>query len=450
MVAALLAVTIAAIAIVSTRVAHYEIRKVDVSMRQAHLVRSSDPLRDFYLSRNSWSGVQPALDRVAEMTGSRVVLFDGQHHFIAISPELPRPSHVEMTSSGGMLLDTLRSGVRAREIIQFPLGEVKDAAGRSTGFVFMLPSRELSELPAPTRALDISFFWTFAIAALFGVIMAVAIARWTTIPIVRLTNATRRMETGDLTVRVEPSGGTELAELARGFNAMAESLDRNEELRRRMVSDVAHELRAPLTNIRCELESMQDGLVAPTPDRIESLHQETMHLARLVDDLQDLALADAGRLEIHREPVALDALARRAATSMEMRAHERNVTITVDGPSDVIVLADPTRAVQIITNLLANAVTYMQKPGEVRIEWRRNGAEAVVDVIDEGVGIAKDQLERVFDRFYRVDDSRSRHTGGAGLGLSIVQQLVTAHGGRVGLVSEVGSGSTFSFTLPVV
>jgi two-component system sensor histidine kinase BaeS len=279
--------------------------------------------------------------------------------------------------------------------------------------------------------------------------MAIAIARWISVPVERLTAAARRMEAGDLTVRVEPAGGAELAELARGFNAMAAALDRTEEQRKRMVSDVAHELRAPLTNIRCELESMQDGLTALTPERIASLHDETMHLAHLVDDLQDLALADAGRLEIEAQPVAIAALARRAAAGMEMHARERGVTIHCDGSDDLLVLADPRRAVQILTNLLANAVAHMETPGDVRVAWERSGDEAIIRVIDSGAGIPADELPRIFERFYRVDDSRSRATGGAGLGLPIVRQLVAAHGGRVWAESELGKGSTFSFTLPV-
>jgi two-component system sensor histidine kinase BaeS len=280
-------------------------------------------------------------------------------------------------------------------------------------------------------------------------LMAVAIARWISVPVERLTAAARRMESGDLAVRVEPAGGAELAELARGFNAMAAALDRDEEQRKRMVSDVAHELRAPLTNIRCELESIQDGLTAPTPERIASLHEETMHLAHLVDDLQDLALAEAGRLEIDVQPVAVASLARRAAAGMEMRARERGVVIRCEGSEDILVLADARRAVQILTNLLANAVAHMEKPGEIRIAWEQSASEAIIHVIDTGIGISSDELPRIFERFYRVDISRSRSTGGAGLGLPIVRQLVAAHGGRVWAESAVGAGSTFSFTLPV-
>jgi signal transduction histidine kinase len=449
MVAALLAVTIGAIAVISTRVAHYEFRKIDVNVHREHALRNFDPLLDLYRKQNSWNDAQPVLDRIAATRHLRLVLFDGRRRFVAISPERPKPAGVAMSPDGAMTLDTMRDGTRAHVIIKAPESTLTGASGQIVGYVFTLPSPEEPELTPPTRSLDVSFFWIFAIAAAFGVLMAIAIARWTTVPIIRLTDATKRMEAGDLSARVEPSGGTELAQLAQAFNTMAGTLERNEESRKRMVSDVAHELRAPLTNIRCELESIQDGLVTPTPERIESLHQETMHLTRLVDDLQDLALADAGRLEIRTESVSLGAIARRAAKGMEMRARERGVTIAVAGADDVIVSVDPTRAAQIITNLLTNAVASMQKPGEVRIEWRRNGSEAIVDVVDEGIGIEKDHLARVFDRFYRVDDSRSRSTGGAGLGLSIVKQLVVAHGGRVFARSERGAGSTFSFTLPL-
>ncbi|HEV7922904.1 MAG TPA: ATP-binding protein [Thermoanaerobaculia bacterium] len=292
------------------------------------------------------------------------------------------------------------------------------------------------QLPPPTRNLDRALLLTFLGAALFGVVMAVAIARWTTVPIERLTAATRQMEAGDLAVRVEPAGGAELEELARGFNAMAAAVARTEELRRRMVGDVAHELRAPLTNIRCELESMQDGLTEPTAERIESLHQETMHLATLVDDLQDLALADAGKLTIDQQPVAIAPLVRRAVAGRSVK---------LEGDEETMVLADARRVLQILTNLLDNAFTHAD---DVRVAWERSGSEVRIRVQDRGAGIPAEELPRIFERFYHVDPSRSRDTGGAGLGLAIVQQLVAAHGGRVWAESEAGKGSTFTFTLP--
>jgi signal transduction histidine kinase len=289
-----------------------------------------------------------------------------------------------------------------------------------------------------TRSLDRSFFFIFAGAAVFGVLIALVVARWISVPVERLTTAARQMEGGDLSVRVEPSGGEQLEELARSFNAMAASIDRNEELRRRMVTDVAHELRAPLTNLRCELESIQDGLTAATPERIASLHDETMNLSALVDDLQDLSLADAGKLEIDAQRVNVGAVVRRAGA--------RGAAIAFDGSDEVTAVADARRVVQILTNLISNAIA--AHATEIRIAWEVVGSEAVIRVIDNGGGIAAEQLPHIFERFYRVDPSRSRATGGAGLGLSIVQQLVLAHGGRVWAESTPGAGTTIAFTLP--
>jgi signal transduction histidine kinase len=446
MVAALVAVTLGTVAIISTRVAHYEIRKFDVEVHAGRRQLMPNAIANYYRTHRSWAGVEPAVEAMARASGSDVALFD-EHNRLAAASKALRGAALDLGRDGTLTIMRNVPGGRTRELIRGPQMIVRDANGGTAGSIFILPPHN-DALPAPTRSLDRSFFWIFLGATLFGIMMAIAIARWISVPVERLTAAARRMESGDLAVRVEPAGGAELAELARGFNAMAAALDRNEEQRKRMVSDVAHELRAPLTNIRCELESMQDGLTAPTPERIGFLHDETMRLAHLVDDLQDLALAEAGRLEIDAQPVAVAALAKRAAAGMEMRACERGVTIHVEGDDETAVLADARRTVQIVTNLLANAVAHMEQPGQVRIDWQRSAGEVVIRVIDSGVGIPADDLPRIFERFYRVDVSRSRSTGGAGLGLSIVRQLVAAQGGRVWAESEVGKGSTFSFTLP--
>src|SRR5947209_2294372 len=215
-----------------------------------------------------------------------------------------------------------------------------------------------------TSSLDRSFFFIFAGATVFGVVMALFVARWISVPVERLTAAARRMEGGDLTVRVEPSGGAELSELATSFNAMAAAIDRNEEVRRRMVTDVAHELRAPLTNLRCELESIQDGLTAASTERIASLHDEVMHLSALVEDLQDLSLADAGKLEIDTQRVNVAEVVRRAVAGM-------GVPIAVNGDEDVFVNADPRRVVQILINLVSNAIV-ARRPTEdeaIKVTW---------------------------------------------------------------------------------
>jgi signal transduction histidine kinase len=463
MVAALVAVMIGSVAVISTRVAHYEIRKFDVDLHTAAspgpssitafqndrlAPRTQVTIAAFYRQNGTWAGVQPSIDQMAKSAGGDVLLFDRERHLIASTSPALRSAGLGFTADGVLTIERSMASGRTREVIRAPQLIMRDTKGDVAGYLFVLPRRNIRfELP-PTRSLDRSFFLIFLGAMLFGIVMAIAIARAVSRPVERLTAAARRMESGDLSVRVEPRGGAELEELAHGFNAMAAALDRNEDLRRRMVSDVAHELRAPLTNIRCELESMQDGLTTPTPERIASLHDETMHLADLIDDLQDLALAEAGRLDIDPQPIAISSLARRAAAGMEPRARERAVTLRCDGEDDVIVLADARRAGQILTNLLANAVAHVETAGDVRIAWERSNGEAIIRVIDNGTGIPSNELPHIFERFYRVDVSRSRSTGGAGLGLSIVRQLVAAHGGRVWAESELGKGSTFSFTLP--
>jgi len=447
MVAALVAVTLGTAAIISTRVAHYEIRKFDVEVHAGRRPLMTNAVADHYRTHRSWVGVEPAIEAMSRASGSDIALFD-EHNRLAATSKALRGATLDLGRDGMLTITRTIGGGRTRELIRGPQLSVRDANGGTAGSIFILPPHN-DALPQPTRSLDRSFFWTFLGATLFGILMAIAIARWISVPVERLTAAAQRMESGDLAVRVEPAGGAELAELARGFNAMAAALDRNEEQRKRMVSDVAHELRAPLTNIRCELESIQDGLTAPTPERIGFLHDEMMHLAHLVDDLQDLALAEAGRLETDAQPVSVASLARRAAASLELRARERGVTINVEGDDDVIVLADARRTVQILTNLLANAIAHMEHAGDVRIGWERSASEVIIRVKDSGAGIPADELPRIFERFYRVDVSRSRSTGGAGLGLSIVRQLVAAQGGRVWAESAVGVGSTFSFTLPI-
>ena len=415
MVVALLALTIGGIAVFSTRIVHEEIRKIE----HPHFGDERFPaarLRAYFEQHGSWNGAAPLLAQAAP--GTDAVLLDAQHRVVA------RTVSARIDVSGDRL--TIDDG-SFRRIVAGPQ-KILDRGGNVIGYLFLLPRDEPPQQSG--RTLDRAFVWIFSAAALFGVVLAIAIGRWITVPVERLTGATRRMERGDLSVRVEPRGGPELAALAHGFNAMAEALDRNEEMRRRMVSDIAHELRAPLTNIRCEIESIEDGL---STGNVASLHEEVMHLSRLVDDLQDLSLAEAGALDIAPQPVNVAALVRR-------------LNVAGEGPEDLTVLADPTRLVQILTNLLTNAQRYS---GDVRVRWQRDGDFAQIDVVDKGPGIAPDHLPHIFDRFYRLDASRARHTGGAGLGLSIVKQLVLAQGGRVWAESTVGEGSTFSFTLPL-
>ncbi len=266
-------------------------------------------------------------------------------------------------------------------------------------------------------------------------------------PIEELTGVVRRMGEGKLDQRVAVRSGDEIGQLAEAFNSMAASLGRAEELRRNMVGDVAHELRTPLTNMRGQLEAVQDGLLEPRPEVVASLHEEVMLLARLVDDLQELALADAGQLRLATRAVDVGEEIRRAVDACAPAGATPRPEIDV--PELPAAQADPERLGQILRNLLRNALIHTPEDGRIVVRARSRDQEIEISVWNSGEGIEPRHLPFVFERFYRTDPSRQLATGGAGLGLAIVKQLVEAHGGRVRVESDYGRDCTFLVTLPV-
>jgi signal transduction histidine kinase len=282
-----------------------------------------------------------------------------------------------------------------------------------------------------------------------GLLLTAALSRRILRPVEALTTAARRMEAGDLDQRVDARGRDEIGDLARAFNAMAERRATAERLRRDLVSDVAHELRSPVTNLRCQIEALEDGLAQPTPETLGSLAEEVALLTTLIDDLQELALAEAGQLDIEPGALALAAEVERAVKALRPRLQEKSLRIEIDLPPDLPdVHADARRLAQILRNLLGNALIHTPPGGTIWLRGRRIGRQVEVTVEDTGPGIAAEHLPFLFERFYRTDPSRTRATGGAGLGLAIVKQLAAAHGGRVWAASEPGRGAVFGFSLP--
>ncbi len=255
---------------------------------------------------------------------------------------------------------------------------------------------------------------------------------------------------GDLSRRVAESSADELGELAAAFNTMAESLASQEEARHRLVADIAHELRTPLAVLQAEIEALQDGVTGATPERLDSLHEETELLARLVDDLRTLSLADSGQLSLQRREHDLAGIAERALAAVAGRAQEKGVTLELLADGGLPgVSVDGDRISQVLRNLLSNALRHTEVGGRITVAARAEAGRVVVEVTDTGSGIPAEALPRVFDRFYRAEPSRSRATGGSGLGLAIARQLVRAHGGEISVRSSPDRGTTFSFWLPL-
>lgn len=267
-------------------------------------------------------------------------------------------------------------------------------------------------------------------------------------PVEALTLAARRMERGDLSQRVRVRGRDEIGELAHAFNAMADSLNASEQLRRQMVTDIAHELRTPLTNIRGYLEAVRDGVVSPKPEVIDSLYEESLLLNRLVEDLQELALAESGQLRLRRQACAIGEIAERTLAALPPQT-AGGPAMRLELPADLpLVDADPERVGQVLRNLVTNAQHHTLPDGSITVSAQARAEVVEIAVSDTGSGIAPEHLPYVFERFYRADPARARTTGGAGLGLAIVRQLVLAHGGQVAVSSRPGAGATFTFTLP--
>ena len=399
--------------------------------------------------------VQVLVEQDAQMAGARILVVDHSQHIIA-------DSNGQLTGQV-LTLPTL-----------FALERPEDTPSRSSSSdpdspppprsvrIISTDSGNVSFGPVPlargTRPPEENFLASVNGSLLQAVIVAGIVALLLTLllsntilkPVRALTLAASRMERGDLSQRVQIETKDEIGELAHAFNTMADSLERSEQLRRNLVSDVAHELRTPLTNIRGYLEALQDQVIEPDPAVIASLYEEAILLSRLVTDLQDLTLAEAGQLRLQSAPIALEDIINNAVNGLSLQAASKDLSLCVDVPADLpLVEADPQRVGQILRNLLSNAIKYTPPAGEVRVSARVVQQEVEVRVQDTGVGIEAEHLPYLFKRFYRADRSRSRATGGTGLGLAIVEQLVLAHGGRIDVESQVGQGTCFRFTLPV-
>lgn len=315
-------------------------------------------------------------------------------------------------------------------------------------------SDSMSQLFADFRA---SFNEALMYAALAAALAAVALSflfsRSVVAPVLAMSRATQRIADGRYEERVQVNGEDELAQLAARFNRMAEKLDQVESMRRRLIGDVSHELRTPLTAIKGSMEGLMDGVLPATNETYQQIHAEADRLNHLVDDLQELSRVESRAYPLDIRPLDVAALMKTVTKRLAPHAETKRISLDFELPPDLPrLLADEDRAIQVLTNLTANALQYTPEDGRVTISAKRiNNDEVQISVRDTGVGISPEHLSHIFDRFYRVDKSRSRQAGGgSGIGLTIARALVEAHGGRLWVESAgEGTGSRFTFSLPI-
>lgn len=302
-----------------------------------------------------------------------------------------------------------------------------------------------------------ALFVALPIVFLIALVASWLIGRQITSPLRRLFAAAQNIAQGKYNERVPLSENLaeeemdDLQRLAAGFNQMASSLEQTETLRRQLIADISHELRTPLTTIKGSMEGLIDGVLPANNETYSDIQHEATRLQRLVDDLQELSRIEGGAFNLEREPVSLYELSQRLSKRLSASFETKDVRLenTID-PSLALVDADPDRLEQILLNLVNNALQHTPPEGWVRLEAEIQNHTAVIKVKDNGEGISPEHLPHVFTRFYRVDKSRSRQAGGSGVGLTITQYLVEAHGGHIQAESPgPGKGSTFTFTLPL-
>ncbi len=354
-------------------------------------------------------------------------------------------TYVQIRDAAGRAIDSspgfaAQPGPQASEPVMVRGRRVGTAVGRSTGSGLYAADRVL--LSTLLRAIA----GAAGLSALLALVTALVMARRITRPVARLITVTRAMGAGDRAARVgELHAAGELRELAGAFDQMAGTLDRQEQVRRNLVADLAHELRTPVAVLQAGHEALLDGVAEPTQEELGSLRDEVLRLARMVGDLQTLAAADAAALHLSRRWCDLAGIAADAASSLARRFEAGDITVDRQ-LSRAPVLADPHWMHQVITNLLANALKFTPAGGRVTISTERAGPDAVLHVTDTGMGIPAEDLPHIFDRFWR--GPRAAQVWGSGIGLAIAAELAQAHGGRLTAASQPGQGTQMTLTLP--
>jgi signal transduction histidine kinase len=398
--------------------------------------------------QQSPQALQGLTDQFAHSSQQHIILFDREGHVVADSNH----QLIGQTIVGPGTPCSIGASTAPAEDARQVLCLSTDGVPKPGGEYGSLTIKGDGGSPAETflAAVNRSLWLAVLIAGLLALLLALVFANTLLKPLHTLKTVAGRMERGDLSQRVTIKDRGEIGELAHAFNAMAESLSRSEQARRNLVNDVAHELRNPLMNIRGYLELLTEQILEPTPQTLASLYEETSLLGRLVADLQELSLAEAGQLRLARRPIELADVVSQTVQMVKPQLEQKQLALRVQLPPNLPpVAADPERVAQILRNLLRNAITHTSSPGEISLSACQRDAMVRVSVQDSGTGIAPEHLPYLFERFYRADASRSRATGGTGLGLAIAKQLIQAHGGQITVTSQPGVGSCFTFTLPI-
>ena len=507
---ATLALALAAVAAYVGLAAERETENFRLRNQEFRAGRVHHLIASHYANHRDWAGLQPSLEQAASLYGRRFLVIDregqvvGDSHHRRGRGKFRDPARADNGPGRRLpiVVDDREVGALVLAAGNADADTDADADGdfpAATGPGLPPPGAPVRE-PAVSRlaaGVQTSLWWTGLAAAAGGILIMSLISRRLLAPVQTLSAAARRLGQGDLSQRVPAAGPEEIRRLGQTFNTMAENLQAAERQRRNLAADLAHELRTPLSNIQGYLEAVNDGLLQPDKATIDTLRQQTGHLVTLVEDLRLLALAEAGALRLDLQEESIEEILADVVEAFRPRAAAKPVRLSLEpaepaepvesetepalppasaapvsnSPAPVApvivapVVVDRTRIAQVVGNLLENGIFHTPPGGAVTVTAARRGSLVAVSITDTGPGIPPEDLPRLFDRFYRADPSRTRATGGAGLGLTIARQLVEAHGGNIWAESRPATdpdsgtesnpesglevGSRFTFTLPL-
>ncbi len=435
------------------------------TMEQARLVRLSGRLEESYTGSESWNFLQDAPNRwrrfVAESLPDEETGPAERGHLpptrktTDVLPDRPLPPKVVRSFIMRVfLLDAGKKPLFGPTDVPATV-ELKPLRyhDQVVGYLGLLPRNYLSDahqvrfLKQQKLALGLVGGVVLLLAAGLSLPLANRLVR----PIRALAAATDRLAAGEFTTRVSVTSADELGQLAHDFNALALTLEKNEQARRQWVADISHELRTPLAVLRGEIEAIQDGVRQPNPDSIRSLHGEVLRLGRLIEDLYQLSLSDLGALTYRKEKLDLGELLNATLSTYRPEFAGKDIALFVNIPTGpaAVVFGDPERLHQLFANLLDNALKYTDSGGNLAIGLTCRDGIATVDFQDSAPGVPEDELERLFDRLYRVETSRCRAAGGAGLGLAICRNIIEAHAGTITARQSPRGGVWIRVTLPL-
>jgi signal transduction histidine kinase len=418
-------------------------------------------LEQYYLQQHNWSGVQQILNASLRGNSNRLALADSSGKVIADTGNQTAGKH-DVILDGSSATPIQISGQQVGTLyVALPGGgNGKGNQGGRGSSGSGSESSPTSDQNSETHFLSRinGYLWIAGlIAAVAALVLGLFLTRQITRPLRALNNGAKQIAAGELSHRVKVHSNDEVGQLADSFNEMAAKLENNEQSRRRMVFDIAHELKTPLTIIQGTVDGIEDGVFLPDKPHFDTIKEQTELLNHLVNDLRDLSLAESGQLKLDRQPADMAALVQRKIEQFQVNARQKNLQLSLEAPCDLPeVRIDTKRMEQVLGNLLSNAIRHTAGGGQITVALRLTGADSkngksslIISVADNGEGIPPEHLPHIFERFYRVETSRSRSEGGAGLGLAIVKQMVQAHGGEVRVESQKGKGSTFFISLPL-